>query len=387
MCHFFITSEMVSPYYKTRLKMSSCEQSFQAIAVQMRRHQKKNPRFTLARYAAGTEAAQRAKTPLAAGYFATLWGILGDLDYLTKALLLPRSTLASGPCSLCRCTGSGPYTWCDFRPTAPWRTVCWTAHGWRQWPQRSRSPLFSFPGFTPFLIALDWMHCKYLGHDQLCYASILMLLIKYILRGTAEENVAQIWRDLKGFYQEHKIPCRYRTLKLSMIQRKDPQYPKLRGKAAEVKWLAAPLLYIWEKYFNKNLQSHRQVHAYLQLNLELERTLQEYREHMAFPQEVADRFEHTCSAMLLVASGLAEFFLEEKLFNLTQKAHFMQHISMLARYVSPRLTWCFSGEDMQRRISHLCKACVNGQQPSQSVLKLIARYRLGLHLQFLDHVD
>lgn len=38
---FFITSEMVSPYYKTRLKMSSCELSFQSIAVQMRRHQKK----------------------------------------------------------------------------------------------------------------------------------------------------------------------------------------------------------------------------------------------------------------------------------------------------------------------------------------------------------
>ena len=64
---FFITSEMVSPYYKTRLKMSSCELSFQSIAVQMRRHKKTCPGFTLARYAAGTEAAQKARTPLAGG--------------------------------------------------------------------------------------------------------------------------------------------------------------------------------------------------------------------------------------------------------------------------------------------------------------------------------
>ena len=138
MCHFLLLLRWCR---HTTKQDSKCLLSFQSIAVQMRRHQKTFPGFTLARFAAGTEAAQKAKAPLANGYFATLWGILGDLDYLTKALLLPRSTLASGPCSLCRCTGSGPYTWCDFRPTAAWRTVCWTAHGWRQWPGRSRSPL------------------------------------------------------------------------------------------------------------------------------------------------------------------------------------------------------------------------------------------------------
>lgn len=331
-----------------------------------------------------SEAGRKALKPLANGYYAALWSILGDLDYLAKALLLPRSTLASGPCSLCRCKGKGPYSWLDFSLKAPWRTVQWTAHGWRQWPERSKSPLFDIDGFTPHLIALDWLHCKYLGHDQFTYGSILSLLTHYILKKSPTENTAQVWKDIREYYNAHKTPSRFRTMKVSMFQRKDPQYPKLRGKGAEIKWLAGPMLSVWEKYQNNNLQIHKQIHSYLQLNFELEETLNRYKEDMALPPDVAAYFENTCTAMLLVLSAVAEHFLAEKLFSLTQKAHFCQHISMMSRFVSPRLTWCFTGEDMQKRMSHLCKACVQGQQPSQSVLKLITRYRLGLHLTFMD---
>lgn len=336
------------------------------------------------RYLPSSDAGKKALTPLANGYYAVLWSVLGDLDYLCKALLLPRSTLASGPCSLCRCKNKGPYSWMNFQPEAAWRTVQWTARGWRNWENRSTSTLFSMDGFTPWMISMDWMHCKYLGHDQLCYGSILSLLVHFVLPNSPASNTQQIWCDIREYYARHKTPCRYRTMKLSMFQRQAPQYPKLRGKAAEIKWLAGPMLFVWEKYQNHNLESHKKIHAYLKLNLEIETMLSDYREDMAFPPAVADTFEHACTAMLLILTSVAEHFLEEKLFNVTQKAHFMQHISMLARFLSPRLTWCFCGEDMQRRISHLCKACVNGQQPSQSVLKLIARYRLGLHLTFME---
>ena len=118
-----------------------------------------------------------------------------------------------------------------------------------------------------------------------------------------------------------------------MFQRQAPQYPKLRRKAAEIKWLAGPMLFVWEKYQNQNLESHQKIHAYLKLNLEIETMLSDYKENMAFEPAVADSFEHACTAMLLILTSVAEHFLEQKLFNLTQKAHFMQHISMLARYL------------------------------------------------------
>lgn len=144
------------------------------------------------------------------------------------------------------------------------------------------------------------------------------------------------------------------------------------------------MLHIWELHQNQNLQSHKQVHVYLKLNMELENMLQEYWEDMTFEPTVADKFEHTMTTMFLVLTGLAKYFVEETLFCITQKTHFLQHTSMLARYLSPRLTWCFTGEDLQKRISHLCKACLKGQKPSMSVLKLISLHRLGLHLQFTE---
>ena len=103
--------------------------------------------------------------PLAGGFCATLWGIMGDLDYFTKALLLPRSTQEKGPCSLRRCRGKGAFTWSDFRRQAPWRQVQWTAQAWRNWPDRSPSILFTLENFSPWLIAMDLMHVKYLGHE------------------------------------------------------------------------------------------------------------------------------------------------------------------------------------------------------------------------------
>ena len=310
---------------------------------------------------------------------------MGDLDYFAKALGLPRSTMQAGPCSLCRCKGSGPYSWMNFSVDAAWRSVIWTAHGWRNWPERSKSPLFSMEGFSPHLIALDWMHNKYLGHDQVTYASILVLLTHHVLRSSPASNTQTIWKQILEYYKSHHTPSRYRCLKLSMFLRKAPAYPKLRGKAAEIKWLAGPLLWLWEQHMNKNLYVHQQILVYLKLNLEVENILTDFKDSMAFPPDIADKFEHTVTTMLLVLSGIAEHFLADKLFSITQKAHFCQHISMMSRFLSPRLTWCFCGEDMQKRMSHLCKACVQGQKPSQSVLKLIARYRVGLHLQFMEH--
>ena len=339
------------------------------------------------RYGANTDAGRRALQPLADGYFAVCNSVLGDLDYMCKVLLLPRSTTEKGPCPLCRCRGKGPYTWCDFRPEALWRTVQWTTAERRAWPERSKSPLWDMENFSPWVIALDWMHMKYLGHDQLVYGSIFSLLTKFAMGGGSPlANLQILWRDIQSYYNSHQVPCRFRYLnKMSMFQRKEGQYPKLRGKAAEIKWLFGPMLYLWEKYHKPALQVHRQILLYLKLNYQVEEALVIHREALALPPEAASNFENSVTTMMLLLTSIAEHFLADRLFNITQKAHFIQHISILARFVSPRMTWCFVGEDMQKRMSTLAKTCVAGQQPGQTVVKMLARYRIGLHLQFAEH--
>ena len=268
---------------------------FKAIDLVRKAH-RQNP--VVLRYQNSTAEGQRALSELAGGYRGTLWSIIGDLDYFTKALLLPRSTLEKGPCSLCRCRGKGHLTWMDFRPTAPWRGVQWSTAEWRVWPQRSPSPLFTMEGFSPWLISLDWMHVKYLGHDMLVYGSVLSLLVHHVLP-SAEPlvNLKRVWADIQWYYQRYNVPCRYRYLnRLSMFDRKAPQYPKLRGKAAEIKYLCGPLRYVWDKYHNNALVVHRQIALYLKMNQEIEETLIVRKELLALPSEDADKFEETCTA-------------------------------------------------------------------------------------------
>ena len=131
----------------------------------------------LYRYLSGTREANLAGSHLADGFFAVLWCIAGDMDYFAKTLSLPRWSLAVGCCALCQCTKNGPHTWQDNRVNAPWTQTLWTALAWRTYANRSRNRLFSLPGVTGLTVALDYMHCKYLGSDQ-----YLLLLLPLSMR-------------------------------------------------------------------------------------------------------------------------------------------------------------------------------------------------------------
>ena len=95
-----------------------------------------------------------------------LWALEGDMDYYAKTLGLPRWSLSQHCCALCKCEKNGPMTWQDARLGAPWVKSCWKPAEWMQSLERSMNRLFSLPGVTCATVALDYMHCKYLGSDQ-----------------------------------------------------------------------------------------------------------------------------------------------------------------------------------------------------------------------------
>ena len=196
--------------------------------------------------------------------------------------------------------------------------------------------------------------------------------------------MASFWQALQKEYSSLDTPCRYRYLnKLSMIVRKQGS-PKLRGKGAEIRHLHLPLLNIWAANMNTALEMHRKVHLLLKLNARAEQLLTQHRELFALPAEDAATFQTCIDGLLMLQHNLREHFSEEPehLFNITEKSHFVQHCSILARHVSPRLLWCFSGEDQQRRVQELTQASVKGNGPASALLKVATRYRLALHLQF-----
>ena len=221
-------------------------------------------------YSTTSIAGQRAGTYLADGYFGVLWGIMGDQDYMTKDLGLPRWNAVENPCPLCLCGRDGEYTWTDFTNTAKWLTRVWTARTWRAWPGRSKCRLFDLPGISVLTICMDYMHAKYLGLDQHQYGSIMYILCYIVLPGTPEENISVLWREIQMIYKRTKPPTRYRYLNRLRMFVRASGHPKLRGKAAEIRHFGPVLLEVWRKHMKPRLDTHRKIELMLSLNVRME---------------------------------------------------------------------------------------------------------------------
>lgn len=144
---------------------------------------------------------------LANGYFGMLFALVGDLDYFAKYLGMPRWSLSSGPCALCRCARDGANSWLDCRLQAGWIGTTWTARSWLQWPAKSQCKIFMAPGVSICTLALDWMHCKYLGSDMYLYGSILYLLVFQILKGASPlSNLNQCGVYIRKYQRDNRSP-------------------------------------------------------------------------------------------------------------------------------------------------------------------------------------
>ena len=337
------------------------------------------------RYPTGSPEQRKAGTWLAGGWRATLFALTGDLDYLCAILGVPKHSLVSGPCILCKCTGTGANTWCDFRGDAPWRDTRWDPTAWHAYPERTPLSLLTLPGCSCYTVHYDYMHCKHLGLDMYIFGSVLALLVNSLMPDEPEQNLQNCWKYLKQFFKDNATPTPFRYLtKLSMFLKKGDKFPKLRGKASEVRHLGPALTSLWERHMNQHLVVHKRIYLLLKANVKLENMLTEHREDYAFPPAAAQEFEETCSTMLLLLTQVAEHFIGEnmKLFDITGKSHFVQEIAIMSRCINPRVTWAYQGEDLQQKMQTIAKACARGVRIDQQSTKLARHYRLALHLLF-----
>ena len=245
--------------------------------------------------------------------------------------------------------------------------------------------LFSLFYTSALTVSLDYLHCKYLGSDQYQFGAVLEMLTRFILKGTPEANLATIWEALQKAYDRLRTPLqsRFRYLnKLSMFIRAG--YSKLRGKGGEIRHLGFALTIVFRRFMNKNLQVHREVLYMLEANNRMEKLLEENRTQWAFDAEPAMQFEEACEQMFLLQARVARHFAEsgERLFDMTPKCHFLQHLAIMAKGISPRVTWCFAGEDMMQRVQTLAQSSSRGVHVTRVMAKMIRKYRLALKLQF-----
>ena len=338
-------------------------------------------------YAPDSPQGEKAGSDLAGGFCASIWALMGDLDYFAKTLQLPRST-SHNPCCLCKCTLNGASTWKDNGQGAQWLGLFWKPLQWMAWEGRSKIDLFSIPGVSAVTVALDYMHSKYLGSDQYQYGGVLYVLCYLILPNNPKQNLAACWTAILAYYKQHNTKHRYQSItKLTMFVRKSGVI-KMRGKAAEVKGFGPALLHLWESHMNNSLEIHKKIKLMLKLNCKIEEILDTFSDEIKLPTEFANKLAQHSFAMFQLQKEIHQHFQQDpdctkSVFSLTGKIHMVLHSILLSGTINPKLVWCFMGEDFMRKIQKLGESCVRGMKSTAVSQKMVEHYRLALHL-FLE---
>ena len=177
---------------------------------------------------------------------------------------------------------------------------------------------------------------------------------------------------------------RYRGMtKLSLFMRKKGG-PKLKGRAAQVQHLAAPLCALWQSKMNPHVEVHRKILTLLKTSVEMNSLLQANQHKLAFDPEEAERFKKCAFAGAQLHRDLSQHFAEEEkpLFADIPKIHANLHCALACPYLNPRLTWCFRQEDNMNVHRVLAKSCCKGIKGPQVTAKMVAKLRVAMHINF-----
>ena len=208
-------------------------------------------------------------------------------------------------------------------------------------------------------------------------------------KGSRDENLQVVWDGIKESYRRRGVRDRFGNLRMGMfvdVRRPRAAFPRLKGKAAELKSFGHPLLDVWQEHMSDECLQHKQVHLLLKSSVKLEDMLHEHKALVRFPEEIADHFLEVACRLLMLATALARHYNThgKKLWNITIKCHYLYHAAYNARNLSPRLTWTYAGEDYMQQIKRLAQSCVRGTPSWLVGGKIVKKYVRGFTFRFLD---
>lgn len=318
-------------------------------------------------FPADTVQGRRAGQRLAGKYSACLLQLCGDLDYNAKWLGTPNWSIHSGPCVQCRTTFAGINSWQDNRQTSGWQRTLLSAASWRsQWT--TKCLLFGLPGMNCWSIAYDLMHNLYLGWLQHFFGSAFYLLTHECLHEEPLSNLKVVEETIGAIQRRDPTRARYRQRlsKLSMFM-KSSGFPKLKGRAADIRGLDWALLNTWQQFMDVAVEQHLWVEAFLKLTVEINELMNTFSPRsgcMSIPEpHCSVLFQKGCQ-MAQVHVLLSEHYAATgvQIFNCTTKMHFTLHTLELSKHCHPYLTWCFKGEANMKAVQQLWKSCVSGNK-------------------------
>lgn len=324
----------------------------------------------------------KAGQPLADGWCGTLFAFRADLDHLHKAYGLESSNSLS-PCILCR-ANTTDIPWTDVRRSARWLDEMWNDRGAWLAAHPDANILFrELPGVSVCNFIPDFMHTCHLGIYQYVFGSILKYLSHHRLASDPETNAADMFTDIKAAYKAYGIKYVYTDLRVSMYWSGGSEFPRLKGKAANIKGLATPLLLLVQKHLDDVLEECVLMKKLMESIVKLEELMDRHKDVYVFPEASQREFVSLCFGIGQLNTKLGHIFHPRHLplFSHAIKSHYLCHLGLLAAVINPRLCWCYSGEDLMHQVKILVQSCYSGTPPVLIASKVVQKYIQALHLR------
>jgi hypothetical protein len=308
-------------------------------------------------------------------------GVCGDLAWFQDRLRLVRfAPNAALPCEFCRCD-RGAASFKNMLPTAAWVA---TIHLPPQ-PRPSSAPLWDIPGLSLFSVRLDTMHTLDLGVLAQFLGSVLWTLIfdGTVPGASATARMHVLWGRILDLYQQQGVSCRFARIQIGTFcdpgaPRRD--FPVLKGKAAENRCFL-PVAEALCREFNTGSPRDG---ARLQCAVEFGKF---YRVLGASGRHMTAAAAEEARAAIFAAMNFYQRLCAHattvqgcRLFNITNKAHFLLHIALRVRELNPELTWAYQFEDLVGRVKRVAMACCSGTRPTRIPLSFMEKYRRVLHV-------
>ena len=136
-------------------------------------------------------------------------------------------------------------------------------------------------------------------------------------------------------------------------------FPRLHTKAAETKAMIKPVIEVMKYFADLDPSKRDLVNAMLGV-LECSHSIDEVVDAVQgykMTPRAAQRLEGLVMQMTEGTIRLCHAFRKEAmfLFNFVPKNHYLMHLAQLGQHMSPKLAWCYQGEDLMNKVKVLAQ--------------------------------
>lgn len=213
--------------------------------------------------------------------------------------------------------------------------------------------------------------------------SVLQWLLLNWYTGTNRSRLESLWRDIQDKYEELKLKTRLTSLTLNMFY--DPNdFPCLSAKAAENNDLMFAIREIAFAYRRENNLHDIILKIAFDSLAAVCKTVRTGPDF--FPEDVSTKLLQDFELFHLSYDWLSKNALanDERLYGFSIKFHYTWHTCALAKYINPRLMWCYMWEDFMGKIITATKACLASTSPGQLGNKVLTNSLLVLFLNLTE---